>query len=275
MPTLYDPAHRDSYAELMSHEMLVQLLLHSAFPLACLGHLDQARSRAEAALKEARQLAHPFTLAFALGVGCIARWVHRLEPESVLQYADELLAVATDHRLGHFKMVAFILRGWGLATSGRADEGISLLTAGLARMEEDGFIAFRPCYLAHLGDACRMAGRWEAALGHLAEAQRLAEETEQRSFQAETLRLSGDLLMAMGDRIGAEAHYRKAIAIAQRQSAKLWELRAATSLARLWRDQGKPAEARDLLAPVYGWFTQGFGTPVLQSAKALLKELAA
>jgi predicted ATPase len=273
---LYDPAHRASYAELMSHDMLVQLLLHSAFPLACLGHVDQARLRAEAALKEARQLSHPFTLAFALGVGCLARWwVHCLEPESVLRYADELLALATEHRLGHFKMVACILRGWCLATSGRADEGISLQTAGLAGMEEDGFMAFRPCYLAYLGDACRMAGRWQAALGHLAEAQRLAEETEQRSFQAEALRLTGDVLLAMGDTAGAEASYGEALALARQQSAKLWELRAATSLARLWRDQGKRAAGDELLAPVYGWFSEGFGTPVLQEAKALLEELAA
>jgi predicted ATPase len=120
-----------------------------------------------------------------------------------------------------------------------------------------------------------MAGQWQAALEHVAEARRLAEETEDRWFQAETVRLSGDLLAAMGDRAGAEASYREAIAIAQQQRAKLWELCAAMSLARLWRDQGKRAEARDLLAPVHNWFTEGFGTPVLQEAKALLEELAA
>jgi class 3 adenylate cyclase/tetratricopeptide (TPR) repeat protein len=273
---LYDPTHRGSYAELMSHDMLVQLLLHSAFPLACLGHVDQARLRAEAALNEARQLSHPFTVAFALGVGCLARWwAHCLEPESVMQYADELLTLANDHSLSHFKMVACILRGWCLTTSGRADDGISLQTAGLADMEADGFMAFRPCYLAYLGDACRMAGRWQAAVGHLAEAQRLAEQTEQRSFQAEALRLYGEVLLAMGDTAGAEASYGEALALAQQQSAKLWELRAATSLARLWRDQGKRTEGRELLVKVYRWFTEGFGTPVLQEAKALLEELAA
>ena len=102
----------------------------------------------------------------------------------------------------------------------------------------------------------------------------LAEETEARWFQAETLRLTGEVLLATGDAAAAEASYREAIAIAQRQSAKLWELRAAMSLARLWRDQGKRAEARGLLAPVYGWFTEGFDTPVLQEAKALLGQLA-
>jgi predicted ATPase len=119
-----------------------------------------------------------------------------------------------------------------------------------------------------------MAEQWQAALGHFAEARRLAEETEARWFQAETVRLTGDGLAAMGDRTGAEASYREAIAIAQQQSAKLWELRAATSFARLWHDAGKHTQAYALLAPVYGWFSEGLATPVLQEAKALLDQLA-
>ena len=258
----------------MSRDMLVHLLLHSAFPLACLGHLDQAWSRVDSALKEARGLSDPFTLAFALGIACLAGWFVRLEPKPLLPYADELLALTTEHGIGHFRLLAFILRGWCLAVSGHAEEGIPLLTTGLTGMEEDGFMAWRPCHLAHLGDSCRIAGWWQAALGHLAEAQRLAEETEERCFQAETLRLRGDLLLTTGDSAAAEVSYHEALAIARQQSAKLWELRAATSLARLWRDQGKRLEARDLLTPVYGWFTEGFGTPVLQEAKALLEDLA-
>ena len=101
------------------------------------------------------------------------------------------------------------------------------------------------------------------------------EQTEDRCWHAETLRVRGDVLLATGDAAAAEASYHEGIAIAQQQSAKLWELRAAISLARLWRDQGKRAEARDLLVPVYGWFTEGFGTPVLREATALLEELAA
>ena len=128
--------------------------------------------------------------------------------------------------------------------------------------------------LITFADACRMSGQWQAALGHLAEANRLAEETGNRCYQAETLRLRGEVLLAIGDRTGAEASYGEALALALQQSAKLWELRTATSLARLWRDRGKRAEARDLLARVYGWFSEGLGTPVLQQAKALLVELA-
>jgi predicted ATPase len=122
-------------------------------------------------------------------------------------------------------------------------------------------------------DAVGVAGDERAALENFAEARALAEETDQRPFEAEIFRLTADALLAIGDHASAEASYREAMAIARQQSAKLWELRAGMSLARLWRDQSRRAEARDLLGPVYGWFTEGFGTPVLQEAKALLGEL--
>jgi predicted ATPase len=191
-----------------------------------------------------------------------------------LQYADELLALAAEHGLDFFRMYALIGRGWSLAGMGRADEGVALLAVGLAGLRDHGFVVMRPWALTLLADACRMAGQWRAALTHLAEARGLAEEKEVRWLQAETLRLTGDVLLATGDAAAAEASYREALAIAKRQSAKILELRAATSLARLWCDQGKYAEARNLLSPIYGWFTEGFDTPVLKEAKALLDELA-
>jgi tetratricopeptide (TPR) repeat protein len=270
---LYDPAHRPFYAELMSNDLLVQMLGHSQWVLASLGHLDQALSQRDAVLQEARPLAHPHTLAIALEFVVFIGSLVRLEPEPLLQPADELLALSTEHGLGLYRAFALVSRGWCLAALGRAEEGVPIVTAGLMGCQECGFMLLRPWILTSLGDACRMAGHWQAALGHLAEAQRLAEETGERWLEAETLRLSGEVLLAIGDHTGAEASYREAIAIAQQQSAKLWELFAAISLARLWRNQGKPAEARDLLAPVYGWFTEGFATPVLQDAKALLEEL--
>ena len=119
-----------------------------------------------------------------------------------------------------------------------------------------------------------MAGQPEPALTHLAEAKRFAETTQIKWVQAEALRLQGDLLILTGDHTAAEASFRDAIALARRQGARLFELRASTSLARLWCDQGKRVVARDLLAPIYGWFTEGFDAPVLTDAKALLYELA-
>jgi len=273
--SLFNPAQRPSYSGLLAHDMLVLLQVHSSWQLACLGYLDQALFQGNAALDEARRLSHPPTMALSL----VAIWFTgsfiRSEPGSLLQPSDELLAVATNHGLGFYRMAALILRGWCLAALGRVDEAVPLIPTGLAGSEEIGFMAWRPFFLTRLGDACRIAEQWEAALNHFAQARRVAEKTEARWFQAETVRLTGDVLLAMGDPAAAEASYHEAIAIAQQQSANLWELSAAMSLARLWRDRGKRSEARELLAPMCDWFTEGLGTPILQEAKALLDELSA
>src|SRR5262249_50408927 len=210
---------------------------------------------------------------FGLGTAWVTGWFVRWEAGSLLQYADETLALAAEHGLGFYRTLALLLRGWSLSALGRTDEGVPLVSAGLAGWDAVGVTIWRPFALTLLGDACRMAGLRQAALVHLAEARRLAEETEERSCQAETLRLIGDVQAAMDESIAAEASYREAIAIAQQKSAKLFELRAAISLAGLWRDQSKRREAHALLATIYSWFTEGFGTPVLQEAKALLEEL--
>jgi tetratricopeptide (TPR) repeat protein len=271
---LYDPAQRVSYSEFLSHDVRVMLRANSSWLLACLGYLDQALSQRDPALDEARGLSHPPTLAFAVSAAWFTGWFVGLKPALLLQNADEELALATEYGLGFYRATAVIRRGWCLAALGRAEEGIPLFIGGVAGLDELGFILWRPWHLMLLADAGRVAGQWQAALDHLAEARHLAEETEQRCFLVETLRMTAEIL-ARGDRSGAETRYHEAIAIAQQQSAKLWELRAAMSLARLWRDQGKLTAAHELLVPVYGWFTEGLGTPVLQEAKALLEELAA
>jgi predicted ATPase len=271
---LYDPAHRLFYSELMTNDRLVLLLDHSTLPLACLGYLDQARSRADAALAEARRLSHPYTLVDALAWDFWTGWCIGSDPKSLAQCADEILALADEHGLGLFRAGIGVCRGWCLAALGHVDEGIPVLTTGLAAAHESGFMAHTTTFLTMLADAGRMAGQWQAALGHLGEAQRWAEKTGDRWALAEAHRLRGDVLLGMGDPTAAEAGYREAIAVAKKQSAKLWELRAATSLARLWRDQGQRTEARDLLAPVYGWFTEGFAMKDLREAKVLLEVLA-
>jgi tetratricopeptide (TPR) repeat protein len=272
---LFDPADRLFYAEVLTYDPLVALLTISAPSLVCLGHLDQAGSRRDAALAEAHRLSHPHALALALAWALLTGWCAGSDPKSLLLCADELLALAAEHGFGYFQTAGLIHRGRCLAALGHADEGIPLLGSCCTDHYERGIIAFRPAGLTRLGDAYRMAGQAQAALEQLAEAHRLGEETQSRFAQAEALRLRGEVLLGMGDATEAEADYRQAIATAQRQKAKFWELRAAMSLARLWRDQGKRTEARDLLAPVYAWFTEGFGTPVLREAKALLDELAA
>jgi class 3 adenylate cyclase/tetratricopeptide (TPR) repeat protein len=270
---LFDPSLQAFLAQL-SYDPLVCLLANSSLLLVCMGHLDQALSRGRRALQEARQLSRPDAVAMAMTHAWLVGWCIRSNPKSLQQEADEYLAFATEHQLALQQALGRIYRGWSLAALRHADEGLTALGTGLAGLDETGTFIWRPLLLAVFADACQISGQLSAAFGHLTKAQRLTDETGERWTLAETLRLRGDVLLATGDRSGADASYRESIAIAQQQSAKLWELRAAISLARLWRDQGKRVEAHALFAPIYGWFTEGFGTPVLQEAKALLDELA-
>jgi predicted ATPase len=140
-------------------------------------------------------------------------------------------------------------------------------------VQATGTVLAMPHVLVMLANAYAVLGQVIEGLNCLTEAAQMIERTEERFCEAELHRLRGDLLIAASDPSAAERSYRRALRVAERQSAKLLELRAAASLARLWRDQGKRPEARDLLGPIYGWFTEGFDTPVLQDAKALLDQL--
>jgi class 3 adenylate cyclase/tetratricopeptide (TPR) repeat protein len=269
---LFDPTQRLVYAQTLVYDPMVALLAHSAFSLVCLGHFEQAISRRDAALAEARRLSQPFSLALALVFAWLLGREIRSEPGLLLRCADEFLALTTEHGLGSYHGFALMSRGWSLAASGRADEGIALVSTGLASLRVSGWVVGAQWFLTLLADACRMARRFDDALGHLAEAERVADED--RWGRCDMLRVRGDVFLAMADPAAAEASYREALGLARQQSARLYELGAAMSLARLWRDQGEVSHARNLLAPVYGWFTEGFDTPVLQEAKALLDELA-
>jgi predicted ATPase len=167
------------------------------------------------------------------------------------------------------------MRGWSLSAVGQAAESIPLVLKGIADLSATGCNILRPFFLMILAQVYGTAGQPEEGLKRLVEAAKLVETTRECWAEAEMHRLRGTLLLSMNEHAQAEISYRLALALAQRQNAKFWELRAAASLARLWRDQGKRHEARDLLAPVYGWFTEGFDTLDLKEAKALLKELAA
>jgi predicted ATPase len=158
---------------------------------------------------------------------------------------------------------------------GQSEEGIAQLRQGLTGYQATGAVQKRPYFLAMLAEAYKKAEQIEEGLIVLAEALAFAEKTEECWYEAELHRLRGELLLQQSadNATEAESCFQQAISIAQNQSAKSWELRAATSLARLWQSQGKRAEARALLAPVYGWFTEGFDTADLQEAKALLDEL--
>jgi predicted ATPase len=155
---------------------------------------------------------------------------------------------------------------------GQQEKGMTQLTRGLAAYRAQGPLHL-PMGLTLLADAYRKLQQPQNGLEQLEEAIRVTDRTQGRYYEAEMHRVQGELFLSMHDDGAAAASFSKAITVAQHQSAKTWELRAAMSMARLWRDQGKRNEARELLAPVYGWFTEGFDTLDLKQAKALLDEL--
>jgi predicted ATPase len=269
---LRDPAHREVYAALAVFDPYCANLARLAVTLAFLGYIDQARARMDEALSEARRLDHAYTMAVVLAQVCAADWV--AGSHKVHRHAEELVALANEHGFPLWLDLGLIFHGWSLAALGQAQEGISLLAKGLSGLRATGAVQVTHFALCVLADAYAKVGQPDEGLNCLAEAVQIIETTDARRWEAELHRLRGNLLNATGDRAAAEQNYHQALAVAKRQSAKLFELRAAISLARLWRDQGKRTEARDLLAPIYNWFTEGFDTPVLNEAKALLDQLA-
>jgi len=225
--------------------------------------------RSNAAIAEARKLAHPPSLASSLSNGTTV--LSLVGDNAALdELADQLVAVTTEQGFPFWRAQGTIVRGWVKVKNGDVAEGISLLRSGSAAFRATR--AEGTYFIALLAMACEITGQIEEAVTLLDDALQIAERTGERWFAAELNRHKGRLLLRQGHSEAAEELYRKALSIAEEQGAKLWELRAAMSLARLRRDQGLHAEARDLLAPVYGWFTEGFDTQDLKEAKALLDE---
>jgi class 3 adenylate cyclase len=261
------PAHRTVYATLVAEDPHTVMLAMLALTLCCLGYIDQARARISEALRAARQLKHACNLTLPLNYMCRISCIIG-SPED-LTHAEEAVSLSREHGFPHRLGEAYLHKGRSLVALGNPQEGIALILKGLSTLRATGTLTWTAYGLAALGEAYSEMGRHVEALNCLTEATGITGTTD-RQIESELLRLRGDVLCRVGDHAVAEQEYHQALAVAKRQSAKTSELRAATSLARLWRDQGKRIEARDLLAPVYGWFTEGFDTPVLQDAEALL-----
>ena len=269
---LYDPnSHHSLLRQTGVHPQLAAQAALGVV-LCCLGFPDQALAQSNKAIAEARRLPHPPTLAMSLGMDALLLSIIG-DDMGLEQRADDLVAVATDQGFPFYRATGAIFRGWIKAKNADVTEGLSLLHAGSSAYCATGATAWMPLYVALLAGACEIAGQIEEGAARLDQALQLVERTGERWFAAELDRQRGRLLLRQGHPEAAEELYRKALGIAREQEAKMWELRAAASLARLWRDQGRRAAARDLLAPVYGWFTEGFATPDLKDAKALLDEL--
>jgi class 3 adenylate cyclase/predicted ATPase len=275
---LFDPADRPFYTALALQDAQVAILNFLSDVLGALGYLDQSRARGDEALAAARRLAQPFTLVMALhfSMHAMARAgrVDTASASAALPRAEELEALVAEHNFRGFWGVGLMFRGWCRTTLGQTHEGIALLEEGFAAYRKSRQVFYVPLFLTLLADAHRRAGRTAAASARLAEAIEATNAHQDRWFEAEIHRLRGEVLRDSGDHASAEACLRTAIDVARRQSAKLWELRSSVSLAQMLRDQGKRTEARDLLAPVYDWFTEGFDTPDLKGAAKLLSELA-
>jgi tetratricopeptide (TPR) repeat protein len=271
--SLRDPVHRGFAGSPEHGQGLILITLCKA--LACLGYLDLANLRRDEALSEARQRRSSFSLAGVLGNAWISDWAIEgsMSAEKTLRSAEEILAIAHEHGFQFWGGVGNVMRGWSLATLGKEMEGISLLLEGLAICRATGTSVVLPVFLIALADVYGRSARPGEGLDCLEEALSLGETTQVRCVEAEMHRLRGTLLLSMNEKVAAEESFRHALTVARQQTARLFELRAAASLACLWRDNGKLTEARDLLAPVYGWFTAGFDTPVLQDAKAALDTL--
>jgi class 3 adenylate cyclase/predicted ATPase len=269
---LYDPISHRSLLNQTGIYVQVGAQAFLSNVLFCLGFPDHALTQSKMAIAEAHRLGHLPTLAGNLAVA--ARLLSLVGDDTGLaERTDELVSIATEQGFTYWRAQGTICRGWLKAKSGDFAEAISLLRSGSATYRASGSEVLIPHYLALLAGACEIGGQVEEGLTLLDEALRIVERTGERWLAAELKRHKGELLLRQGHTEAAEGLYCKALSIARKQEAKLWELRAAASLARLRRDQGRLAEARDLLAPVYGWFTEGFDTPDLKDAKVLLDQL--
>jgi class 3 adenylate cyclase/predicted ATPase len=273
--TLTDPTTQRAQAFHHGEASGVRCLAVAARTLWCLGYPAQAVRRSQEALALAQALGHPNSLGVAQ-MWAAYLYHHRREAAAVQAQADALVALGTAQGFPVYVGTGTFWRGWALAVQGQGKAGLAQVRQGLDAVLATAQELLRPLCLILLAEAAGYAGEVKDGRCLLAEALTALEARGQGDLLAETYRLQGALLLreAVPDAVQAEACFQQALAIARRQQAKSWELRVAMSLSRLWQQQGKRAEAYELLAPIYGWFTEGFDTADLQEAKALLDALA-
>jgi predicted ATPase len=272
---LYDPEGHGSTAFAFGQDLGVSALSHLNWVLWLLGYPDQASRRQGEALALAHRVGHKNTLGFALMYSAMAGAYGR-NTGLAAEHSAALLELAREQKFDLWAAGATVVKGWTIARRGQGAVGVAEIERGLAEWTTSGAEWMRPFFLSLLAEACALSGNVRRGLGALDEALAAVGRTGQCWPEAELHRLRGQLLANLqhvGGPDEASAAFQSAIQIARQQSAKSWELRAVTGLARLWAEQGRRAEAQDLLAPVYGWFTEGFDTPDLREAKALLDEL--
>jgi class 3 adenylate cyclase/predicted ATPase len=276
---LYQPHHHQALASMLPADAGPSAVAYDACCLWCLGYPEQALQRSQEALDMARALDHPFTLGDVLSFAGCQLHLMRRDAQALKESAEELLRFSGEMDLMWWIQGA-LHRGEALAMLGQLEEGIAQMREGTATFQAMGSRTLLPGTLGSLALAQAKAGQPQEGLATLAEALDLVAETEEHHWEAELYRLRGELLLAQGGEdetqvnLQAERCFQQAIEVARRQQAKSWELRATTSLARLWRQQGRVDEARQRLAEIYGWFTEGFDSADLIEARTLLEKLS-
>jgi class 3 adenylate cyclase/predicted ATPase len=271
----YTPDQRRAPVFRIGQDLGVGCRGFAALTLWLLGYPEQALARLHETLALAHELSHPFSLAYAR---CRAADVSqfRRDVPAVHEHAEAAVALATEQGFPLWAAQGTSLHGWALAMQDQGEEGLAQVRQGIATFRATGAAQLVPYLCTLLADVSAHLGHVEDGLQALAEAHILVEQHEERFWEAEVCRLRGVLLLRQPGTPPAEAEacFQRALDIARRQEAKSLELRAAMSMSRLWQQQGKWTDARELLAPIYGWFTEGFDTPDLQEAKALLEALS-
>ena len=270
---LYDPIAHASLDQQTGSQPRVGARGQLGIALSCLGFPDQALVQSNSAVAEALMLAHAPSLAASLAMGC-RLLSFRGDHAALDERAGQLIALATEQGFPLYRALGTIFRGWVKARTGNVAEGISLLRSGSSAYSSTGAETRISYHIALLAKAYELANQVEEASVLLENALQISERIGERWYAAELHRYKGQLMLRRGDHTAAEELYRQALTIAKEQEARLWELRAAVSLAQLDRDRGHRHDACNLLAPVYGWFTEGFDTQDLTGVKALLDELS-
>ena len=272
---LYDPAQHQSLATRFGQDIRVSMFGYRSLAVWILGYPEAAIGDAENALTYARQISQAPTIMFALAVGVWARtFCGRLANAQAI--LDELLALTDEKGAPYFKATGLMYQGMLLALTGDHEEAVQVITTGINASRATGATLWTPLFLSYLAISHATLGQFDASWRSLNEAVAAMEGTKEGWFEAEINRMAGEIALMSPklSPVNAEEYFERALIAARKQQAKSWELRASMSMARLWRDQAKRDEARNLLAPIYGWFTEGFDTLDLKEAKALLGELA-
>ena len=273
---IYDPAEHRPLTTRSGRDVGVALLSSRSGCLHALGYPAAARDDGERAVKNARETGQATTLLYALQQAGLNYTMCGNYAAANAQ-VDELIALADERGAPYWKASGTALQGLLFVLTGKAPDAVRLITSGITTLRSTGTTLWMPTWQSYLAKAYAALDQFEDAWRCIGEAMTAAETTNERWGEADILRVAGEIaLMSLEqDTAKAEAYFNRALDVARKQQAKSWELRAAMSMARLWRDQGKLQQARELLAPVYGWFTEGFDTRDLKEAKALLDELAA